>query len=71
MAAANWVQVPFMRPKELAEELLLTDCVHHAINTLAEMEGDEADYAMILQPTSPFRSANDIDSSIAIVEHIL
>ena len=70
VAAQAGCEVPFMRPKELAEDTSAhMDCVHHAINTLAEMEGYEADYAMILQPTSPFRSANDIDSSIAIVRN--
>ena len=36
--------------------------------TLAQCEEYHADYVMILQPTSPFRSAGDIDSAISIAQ---
>ena len=61
-------EVPFMRPLELAQDTSShMDCVRHAISTIADQEGYEADYAMILQPTSPFRTGKDIDNAIKII----
>lgn len=57
-------EVPFMRPKELAEDTSTSiDVVQHTINML-KAAGEEYDYVMILQPTSPLRIAEDIDESI-------
>ncbi len=58
-------RVPFMRPSELATDQAKTiPVVQHALNWLKENEGQEFDYVMILQPTSPFRTASDIDEAI-------
>ena len=68
IAAEIGCEVPFMRPAELAQDdSPHMDCIRHAINTLAEQENYEADYVMILQPTSPFRTAEDIDAVIDMV----
>jgi len=68
IAAEIGCEVPFMRPAELAQDdSPHMDCIRHAINTLAEQENYEADYVMILQPTSPFRTAEDIDAVIDTV----
>jgi N-acylneuraminate cytidylyltransferase len=54
-------EAPFVRPAELAE-----DCtpgiapVLHALETVQE----SYDYMVMLQPTSPFRTAADIDSAL-------
>lgn len=59
-------EVPFLRPAELAEDKSSSiDTVKHAILKLEEA-GEKYDYIMILQPTSPLRSAEDIDRSIEI-----
>lgn len=58
------VDVPFIRPNELAQDSSLTiDVVQHA---LAELK-DDWDAVMILQPTSPFRTASDIDTCIEML----
>ena len=58
------IDVPFVRPSELAQDSSLTiDVVQHA---LGELKGDW-DAVMILQPTSPFRTASDIDTCIEIL----
>jgi len=51
--------VPFLRPKELAEDHSESvDVLLHAIQMFPQYE-----WVMQLQPTSPFRSVIDIDSS--------
>ena len=53
------VEVPFLRPKELAEDHSESvDVLLHAIQIFPEYE-----WVMQLQPTSPFRTVIDIDSS--------
>lgn len=56
--------VPFLRPGELAtDEALALDVLSHAIRILQE-HGETYDYVMMLQPTSPLRTSNDIDACI-------
>ena len=57
--------VPFMRPKELAEdETPHLPVMEHAISFMEDREGITFDYAVVLQPTSPFRLADDIDGTV-------
>ena len=56
---------PFMRPADLAQDQSASiPVVQHALTWMKEHEGQIFDYAMILQPTSPFRTAEDIDACI-------
>ena len=62
-------EVPFMRPPELARD----DTPHlpvmiHAVAALRDRESYGCDAAMILQPTSPLRTADDIRHSITLLE---
>ncbi|MDF2946848.1 MAG: acylneuraminate cytidylyltransferase [Bacillales bacterium] len=55
--------VPFIRPEELAgDETSGIDVVLHAINTVPDY-----DYVILLQPTSPFRTVDDIDNAIELL----
>lgn len=55
-------EVPFTRPAELAtDDAQAYDVEMHALDTLREREGYTPDVFMRLQPTSPFRTAADID----------
>ena len=64
VAEENGGDVPFLRPKELAEDTSKTiDCIVHAVDTLKEM-GEEYDYVMIIQNTVPLRKGWHIDESI-------
>lgn len=57
-------QVPFLRPKELATDKASTlDAVLHAVHTLGDM-GKEYDILVLLQPTSPLRTVEDIDNAL-------
>lgn len=65
IARSAGAEVPFMRPAELAQD----DTPHvpvmqHAIGFMEEQLGEPFDYAVILQPTSPFRLPEDIDVTL-------
>ncbi len=58
------LEVPFLRPPELALDTTPTlPVLHHAVRTL-EASGDRYDAICLLQPTNPFRSADTIDACI-------
>lgn len=60
-AEAAGCDVPFRRPVELAEDT--TSSAEAALHALDALELDEG-YLVLLQPTSPFRSADDIDGCV-------
>lgn len=68
--ARQWgADVPFLRPAELAQDASPhIDVVNHAIQWLEENEKQFPEYVMLLQPTSPFRTAQDIDQAIEIAK---
>ncbi len=62
-------RAPFLRPAELATDTAKSIPVAlHALDWIAEQEGKTFDAVMILQPTSPFRRAEDIDACIEKME---
>ena len=63
------LDVPFMRPPELAEDTTPTlPVIQHALKKL-EAEGDIFDAVCLLQPTNPLRRAEDIDNCIQLLEN--
>ena len=62
----SWgAEVPFMRPKKLAEDdSPHMDVVISAIQWLANNEDYRPEYVLLLQPTSPLRSVADINDAI-------
>lgn len=57
--------VPFLRPKNLSTDTASSfDAVRHAINFYKSELKKEFDYIVLLEPTSPLRTAQDIDASI-------
>lgn len=66
VAKQHGADVPFIRPNELAtDEALALDVLNHAIKQL-EAAGEHYDYILMLQPTSPLRTCEDIDNSIEL-----
>jgi CMP-N,N'-diacetyllegionaminic acid synthase len=68
--ARQWgAAVPFMRPPELAQDdsphLLV---VEHALQWLEKHDNARPDYVMLLQPTSPLRTAEDIEAVLQVAE---
>lgn len=61
--------MPFIRPDFLAQDdSPHIDVVIHALDWLKEKQDYVPDYVMLLQPTSPFRTANDISAAIEIAQ---
>ncbi|NOT62414.1 MAG: acylneuraminate cytidylyltransferase family protein [Acidobacteria bacterium] len=61
------LDVPFLRPAELAQDTTPTlPVVQHALRWLME-QGDSFDAVCLLQPTNPLRRAADIDACIALL----
>jgi len=61
--------VPFLRPAELAtDRALAIPVIQHALRTVEELEGSDLyDAVMMLQPTTPFRTSEDINNSIELM----
>ncbi len=67
VARTSGADVPFIRPDYLAsDKSIQIDSVKHAINFLEE-SGEFFEYVVILQPTVPLRSTEDIDGSINLL----
>ncbi len=64
IATACGADMPFVRPEELATDTARgIDVAAHALKWANEQDGSY-DYCIILQPTSPLRTAEDIDACI-------
>ncbi len=64
------VEVPFMRPVELASDTASSiNVLLHALDFL-EKQGERYDYLVLLEPTSPLRTVDDIDEPLMkLIEH--
>lgn len=64
VARAEGADVPFLRPAHLATATATSlDAVLHAVDATEP----EAELVVLLQPTSPFRSVEDIEATVAAV----
>jgi len=62
VARQHGADVPFMRPSQLATDTATTiEVVLHALSVLPTF-----DWVVLLQPTSPLRSAEDIDAALSL-----
>jgi CMP-N,N'-diacetyllegionaminic acid synthase len=67
VALGAGAEVPFMRPAELAADTSPSiDAVLHALDALAA-DGREFDMLALLEPTSPLRTAGDIDRAVELL----
>lgn len=63
------VKVPWLRPAELAQDgSALIDATIHLLDRLAADEGYRPDAVLVLQPTSPFRTADTLRKAVALFE---
>jgi len=68
VAESHGARVPFMRPGELAtDEASTAPVITHALETLHDA-GEEYDTFVLLQPTSPLRTAIHIDEAYSLYE---
>lgn len=67
VSRAEGAQVPFMRPKELAQDDTPTAAVlQHAVKWYEEKHCLNVTAVVTLQPTTPLRLASDIDGAISL-----
>lgn len=68
LGRALGLEVPFLRPAELAtDEALTIDVLRHALS-FCEAEGGEYEAVFTLQPTNPLRTVDDITGAVALLE---
>lgn len=68
VGCACGLEVPFLRPAELAEDTTPTlPVVQHAVRFL-EARGERFDAICLLQPTNPLRQTADIDGCVELLE---
>lgn len=61
--------VPFLRPAELAtDHASIYDVIRHALAYYRDAEGQEFDYTVLLEPTSPLREDDDVDRMLEALE---
>ncbi|WP_235610060.1 cytidylyltransferase domain-containing protein [Campylobacter sputorum] len=61
-------KTPFLRPENLSQDDSTTfDALKHTILFYKNELGKEFDYTVLLEPTSPLRTADDIDKAIEIL----
>jgi CMP-N-acetylneuraminic acid synthetase len=65
------VEVPFLRPRELAtDDTTSFAVVEHCLNWLADKENFEPEVVVLLQPTSPLRGPHHIDQALERLEEM-
>lgn len=63
------VEVPFLRPPELArDESGMREVILHALNFLERSDQYVPDIVVLLQPTSPLRIARHIDAAVELLQ---
>lgn len=69
VARSFGAEVPFMRPAELSrEDVPGIQAVLHAVRLLEELEGYCPKYVVVLPPTSPFRTEQDIRAAVHLAQ---
>lgn len=65
VARAYGAEVPFMRPEELARDNSPSvPALQHAVRFIEEQDGVRMDWVCALQPTEPFRTAEDLQQCL-------
>ena len=65
LAQEAGAEAPFLRPAVLATDAATTvDVARHALEQMERLEGARYDYLCVLEPTAPFRTADDISAAL-------
>jgi CMP-N-acetylneuraminic acid synthetase len=67
--ARRWgAEVPFIRPAELAgDKSPHIPVVQHAVRWVEDQEWEKPDWILLLQPTTPLRTSEDIENAIRLM----
>lgn len=69
VSEACGAEVPFLRPAEIAADASpVLAAALHALDWLEEHDGWKAEWLLLLQPTSPLRTADDIRHAFELVQ---
>lgn len=69
VARSYGADVPFLRPAPLAgDRSTSADAAIHALDWLAQQRGQTYDAVMLLEPTSPLRTRQDLPAVVALLE---
>jgi CMP-N-acetylneuraminic acid synthetase len=67
IAKAHGAEVPFLRPANLArDESPVIPMLQHAVNFVERQDGLRMDWICLLQPTEPFRTADDLEQCLQL-----
>lgn len=67
ISRAFGAEAPFLRPAELAQnDSPHIDTIIHGVKWMEERQGYTPDYVLLLQPTSPLRTSDDIEAAVAL-----
>lgn len=69
VARSCGIEVPFMRPSELAQDdTPMLPVLLHALDFFRDTEGIDYDIIVLLDPTAPFKLPRDIDRCVEALE---
>jgi len=72
LAEKNGIQVPFIRPSNLScDDTKVSEVILHSLDWYKTTHQTLPENIMLLQPTSPFRTSEDIDQAIDRFENSL
>ena len=70
LSLTHGAEVPFLRPKEIAADASpVLAAALHAVDWYIEYENWEARWLLLLQPTSPLRTAGDIQQAVQLLQN--
>ncbi len=62
-------EVPFIRPKEISEDVASELVTQHAITFIENESKEKVDLAVTIQPTTPFLTSDHINKGIEMIKH--
>ncbi|MDP2600230.1 MAG: acylneuraminate cytidylyltransferase family protein [Deltaproteobacteria bacterium] len=63
-------EVPFLRPKELArDDTPMWPVIRHALKSVETLEKEKYKYLLLLDPTSPGRTPDDVEKAVERLEN--
>jgi CMP-N,N'-diacetyllegionaminic acid synthase len=63
------LSVPFLRPSELAGDAVpIVPVLQHAVSFLERRDGVRMDWVLLLQPTEPFRTVEDVEAALDLAD---